>query len=342
MSQPFWLPRCGGLEFGSPRQGSACAGTAGMSFRLDRFATLYVFSQVRRQASGSQPPVPVLMYHSISDDEETGLHPYYRTATSPQRFAAHLQHLHAEGYRTASLSEIAGQLQGQGQGQGRGQTAATAKGKSVVITFDDGYRDFYRHAFPVLNQHGFRATVFLPTAYIGESPVCFKGKECLTWAEVRELHHHGITFGSHTVTHPQLRELSARAIQQEIADSRQTIEERLGCVVDSFAYPYAFPQTDSNFKTMLRDFLATAGYKNGVCTMVGRVKRTSDPLFMERLPVNSGDDAALFAAKLGGAYDWMGKSQHLSKMIRTWLRGSVGRAKYNSSKDFPWSSREFK
>ena len=57
----------------------------------------------------------------------------------------------------------------------------------MVITFDDGYRDFYRQAFPVLNQYGFSATVFLPTAHVGERAVAFKGKECLTWGQVREL-----------------------------------------------------------------------------------------------------------------------------------------------------------
>ncbi len=58
----------------------------------------------------------------------------------------------------------------------------------------------------------------------------------------------------------------------------------------------------------------TAGYQNGVCTIVGRAKRSSEPLFMERLPVNSCDDAALFAAKLAGAYDWIATSQYISKV----------------------------
>ena len=86
--------------------------------------------------------------------------------------------------------------------------------------------------------------------------------------------------------------------------------------VDSFAYPYAFPQTDSDFTKMLRDSLCRTGYQNGVCTIVGRANRMSEPLFLERLPVNSCDDAALFGAKLAGAYDWISRSQYLSKMVR--------------------------
>jgi peptidoglycan/xylan/chitin deacetylase (PgdA/CDA1 family) len=296
-----------------------------MSFRLDRFATLYLVNPLRRSASRNKPSIPILMYHSISDDAETGVHPYYRTSTSPQQFASQMKYLHENGYRTASLPEVVSQLQGKG----------VVVEKQVVVTFDDGYRDFYQHAFPALSQYGFSATVFLPTAYIGERPIQFKGKACLTWAEVRELNNHGILFGSHTVTHPQLRELSVPAISMEIADSKATIEEKLGSAVESFAYPYAFPQTDSDFTKMLRDLLRRAGYENGVSTIVGTANHTSEPLFLERLPVNSCDDRALFNAKLDGAYDWVSTSQYLTKMVKAHFCSPAGSAKHSISKDFP-------
>src|ERR1035437_7024182 len=115
-----------------------------MSFRFDRFATLYVVRPFRRHSSGNGVSVPILMYHSISDDAETGVHPYYRTSTSPQQFASQMKHLHDNGYRTVSLTEVVSQLQGQN---------AVADNR-VVITFDDGYRNFYNHAFPVLSRYG--------------------------------------------------------------------------------------------------------------------------------------------------------------------------------------------
>lgn len=295
-----------------------------MSFRFDRFATLYLVNPLRRSASGDKPSIPILMYHSISDEAETA-HPYYRTSTSPQQFALQMKYLHENGYTTCSLARAI-----QGLQQQRQPTA-----KHVVITFDDGFRDFYQHAFPALNEYGFSATVFLPTAFIGDRPLQFKGKDCLTWAEVRELNNHGILFGSHTVTHPQLRELSVPAINEEITNSKATIEEKLGAAVDSFAYPYAFPQTDSDFTKILRDSLSRAGYQNGVCTIVGRANRNSEPLFLERLPVNSCDDQALLSAKLAGAYDWIGTSQYLTKMVKTRLRSPVGGAKHSIPKDFP-------
>lgn len=275
-----------------------------MDFRLDRLATLYLVLPFLRLAKGSEASIPILMYHSISEDDESNVHPYYRTKTSPAMFAAQVKSLHESGYKTCSVAAALQQVQ------------SPAGGKLVGITFDDGYRNFYRHAFPVLNQYGFSATVFLPTAYIGENSVQFKGTDCLTWSEVRELSRHGIVFGSHTVTHPQLHGLSVAKIQEEVVNSRKAIEEILGCAVDSFAYPYAFPQTDNDFKTMLRDSLHQAGYQNGVCTVVGRVNRSSEPLFMERLPVNSCDDTPLLKAKLAGAYDWIGKSQYIAKTLK--------------------------
>lgn len=294
-----------------------------MNFRLDRLATLYLASPFLRLMPSKGLSIPVLMYHSITDDEPSNVHPYYRTTTSPAVFGKQLESLREDGYSTCTPAQALEQLQT--------QTSA----KPVVLTFDDGYRNFYREAFPLLTQYGFSATVYLPTAYIGESPIPFKGEDCLTWPEVRELHGHGIQFGSHTVTHPWLRELSVSAINDELINSKETIEQKLGCVVDSFAYPYAFPQTDTDFTRMFRDSLQAAGYKNGVCTVVGRANRRSEPLFLERLPVNSCDDEALFEAKLAGAYDWIGTLQYISKTAKAQLLGKT-KPKLHVSNNFAW------
>jgi peptidoglycan/xylan/chitin deacetylase (PgdA/CDA1 family) len=133
---------------------------------------------------------------------------------------------------------------------------------------------------------------------------------------VRELQQQGISFGSHTVTHPQLHDLAPTRIREEILQSRQTIEDKTGSAIDTFAYPYAFPQTDVPFKSMLRKILEESGYRYGVCTQIGRAGAASDPLFLERLPVNGADDPALLRAKMTGAYDWVGSLQSLAKRIR--------------------------
>lgn len=269
-----------------------------MDLRLDRFASLYVISPFLRLASKRQS-IPILMYHSIAHEDESGRHAYFRTSTSPGAFAAQIEHLHRNGYKTCSPSAVIQLL----------QDRIADISKIVAITFDDGFRNFYENAFPVLNKFGFGATVYLPTAYIGETTLQFNQHDCLTWSEVRELQKHGIDFGSHTVTHPYLRSISKEALKRELVDSKRAIEENTGSAVESFAYPYGFPQGDMEFKDTLRAALCDAGYRNGVCTIVGSANGASDQFFLERLPVNSVDDTALFQAKLDGAYDWIAKPQ---------------------------------
>jgi peptidoglycan/xylan/chitin deacetylase (PgdA/CDA1 family) len=246
------------------------------------------------------------MYHSISDSRQETTHPYYRTVTSLEVFACHMNYLHDEGYSVVNLREAVSYMESSGRSSTR----------PVVITFDDGYQDFYTNAFPIINRHNFGATVYLPTAYIGTTAREFKGTECLTWDQVRELRKAGIEFGSHTVTHPQLKSVTAENVKYEVRSSKDTIEQELGCPVTSFAYPYAFPETDPVFTRTLRGMLEEAGYENGVSTIIGTADRTSERFFLERLPINSFDDPRLFQAKLNGAYDWLHTVQRIYKAAR--------------------------
>jgi len=248
------------------------------------------------------------MYHRISKDSET-VAPYYRLNTTPATFEQHLRTLNELGYRSIGLTEA---LNVRGD--------RTADSKNVVITFDDGFRDFYDLAFPLLKKHGHTATMFLPTSFIGERRRAFKNTDCLTWHEVRELRGHGMDFGSHTVSHPKLYELSWKEIEAELGASKDRIEDETGQAITSFAYPYAFPQEDQRFVDEFSDLLRGQNYKCCVTTVVGRMAAHDSPWRLKRLPVNDCDDRALFEAKLNGAYDWFGYPQIWSRKIRRWLR----------------------
>lgn len=281
-----------------------------MNLRFDRAGTLYFPGQLFRRLSMGDGKIPVLMYHSVAEEDESDVAPYYRIATTPSQFLQQMTWLHEQGYRSVDLASAVGLMQGS-------KSTAT---KTVVITFDDGYRNFCQHAFPVLERFGFTATMFLPTAAIADQPLVFNQRECMTWSEVRDLQQRAISFGSHTVSHPQLHGLDRDRIREEIVWSRQIIEDRTGSAVDSFAYPYAFPQGDEPFKAMVRGILEEGGYHYGVCTRIGRAGVASDPLFLERLPINSADDTALLEAKMTGAYDWVGWTQSALKMARNLRR----------------------
>jgi peptidoglycan/xylan/chitin deacetylase (PgdA/CDA1 family) len=272
-------------------------------FRPDRIATLYFFRPLQRLLRRRSDGIPILMYHSISGSSETHRSAYFHTSTAPRVFREQLNFLARNGYKTIGLGEAARRLEA---GTGTGE-------KLVVLTFDDGFEDFHTEAFPVLSTFGYTATVFLPTAYIGDNTIRFNGIRCLTWGRIRELRTAAIEFGSHTATHLQLTMLPAAGIRHEIQSSKEEIEDRLGSPVASFSYPYAFPEPDRAFRQRLRDMLIEAGYENGVSTMVGTADSTSDRLFLERIPVNSSDDEAFFSAKLRGGYDWLHGFQRASK-----------------------------
>jgi len=231
-------------------------------------------------------------------------HPYYQINTSAEVFANQMRWLRNAGYRTVDLCELT-------QGFAEKQNLD----KTVVITFDDGYRDFVDGALPALKQCGFSATVFLATDRIQDAPTHLNGAEYLTWQDVRELHREGIRFGSHTVTHPDMRSLDPEQIEYELGCSKEVIEQKLGEAVSSFAYPFAFPEEDRDFTRFLLDVLENQGFQNGVTTILGRASRKSSPYFLPRLPVNDWDDEDFLQAKLEGGYDWMHWPQRIYKTL---------------------------
>lgn len=291
--------------------------------RLDRFLTIAFFHPLIRIGLGSRGlRLPVLMYHSISIDAETGVSPYYRTTTGPERFAEHMAFLHAKGYQGVSLSTgleaLAAASSPASPPRRRSSPVSMPESefRYVALTFDDGFQDFHHTAFPILQRYGFVATVCLPTGYISDPRKQFKQKNCLTWTEVQELHHLGIEFGSHTVNHPQLEELSWPEIKRELSNSKAAIEQHLGTVVRTFAYPYAFPQANRPFVRQMRDCLQEAGYQLCVTTELGCVNENSDWLRLKRLPVNACDDAAFLWAKVNGGYDWLAPLQKIAKRCK--------------------------
>jgi peptidoglycan/xylan/chitin deacetylase (PgdA/CDA1 family) len=102
--------------------------------------------------------------------------------------------------------------------------------KTVVVTLDDGYRDAYTEAFPVLRTRGFGATIFVITDLI-DNP------RYLSVAQLRELSASGFEIGSHSASHSDLPSLNPQRLRREVVDSRSTLERILGGPVTSFCYP---------------------------------------------------------------------------------------------------------
>lgn len=273
--------------------------------RLDRLATLYLSSPLTHFLGPKQGTrVPILMYHSISDNLFGMSHPYYQINTLPASFSQQMRWLRNSGYKTIGIEEA-----------WVGLASGKDLSKNVVLTFEDGYRDFYTDAFDVLKQCGFAATIFLTTDRIRKHSVRIEGADYLTWSEVRILHEEGMRFGSHTVTYADLRSLCPDQLEYEMGRSKEIIEQNLGTSVDSFSYPFAFPEEDKNFMRFLEDFMMNMGFEYGVSSILGRAGNTSNRFFLPRLPVNDWDDTLLLRAKVEGSYDWLHWPQLLKKCI---------------------------
>jgi peptidoglycan/xylan/chitin deacetylase (PgdA/CDA1 family) len=269
-------------------------------FRLDRFLTLYFFNPLAKRRGSGATNVPILMYHGISYAKRNGGHPYYETTTTPEMFAQQVAFLKENGYKSIGLNELAAAL----------EKPAEPDAKPVVITFDDGLLDFYVTGLPILKANGFSATVFLPAGLMGKE---LAGQPIMNWDHARLLAAAGVRCGSHSATHPKLSEVSRSQLEREISESKNLIESALGIEIQSFSYPYAFPEHDTHFIKMLADLLETHGYSFGVTTSIGRASRRDKKLFLRRLPVNDYDDNLFLKAKLLGAYDWLGALQSTFK-----------------------------
>lgn len=270
----------------------------------DRVLTLRVVHPAMRVADRSRGRrVPILMYHGIREGLGTRA-AYFETNTSPKAFAAHMQYLQDHGYRATNLKRALEYIGG-----------FVDLEMPVVITFDDGFRDFYTQAMPVLCQHSFTATMFVVSDFAGGRREYFGKNEYMTWSEVREAHSQGFEIGSHTVSHPVLHGLGQQRLADEISNSKHLIEDEIGSLVTSFSYPFAFPEQDTHFVQRLRLLLRQCGYANGVSTIIGTAGPSDETHFLPRLPVNSHDDLRLFAAKLEGAYDWLHVAQRSYKSL---------------------------
>jgi peptidoglycan/xylan/chitin deacetylase (PgdA/CDA1 family) len=280
-----------------------------LSMRLDRILSVHLGHPISRIADrNSVGGIPILMYHGIRDGALSA-HPYYETNTSPEMFARHMEFLSCSGYTSVGLEEAVKYSPDKKSGS-----------KPVVITFDDGFLDFYSTAFPILRQYGFMATVFIPTGLLSDQRSQWKCADLLTWSEVRQLQSCGMRFGSHTVSHPELEKLGIKQVDREVGQSKQTLEDELGVPIKTFAYPYAFPEHNRAFTRRLAEVLESHGYEVGVSTVIGRARSSDHRFFLPRLPVNTWDDLALFQAKLEGGYDWLHWPQWFYKKLLQYVR----------------------
>ncbi|MFA5803321.1 MAG: polysaccharide deacetylase family protein [Melioribacteraceae bacterium] len=171
--------------------------------------------------------IPIIYYHRIVESlGEAGKHGIFITA---EQFDKHLKYLKNNGYKTITFEEALEIKR------------SSAEGKYVIITFDDGYEDNYRLAFPILKKYGYKAIIFL-VAGLEYNSWDSKNNEpklkMMNKQQILEMQDYGIEFGSHTLSHSDLTKISHEEAKKELAESKKILEEKLGKEIKSFAYPY--------------------------------------------------------------------------------------------------------
>ena len=172
-------------------------------------------------------------------------------------------------------------------------------GRTVVLTFDDAYRDFVTAAWPLLRRYGFMATVFVAADHVGgraewDRPYG-EPAELASWDELRRLAGAGVELGSHSGSHPFLTRMDLPAAMAEGRRSRERLEQRaVGRPIVAMSYPFG----DHNL--LVRRAMAACGYAGAVTTAPPGLSRLGDsPMALPRQIVLRDDDLDSFVAKLG-------------------------------------------
>jgi peptidoglycan/xylan/chitin deacetylase (PgdA/CDA1 family) len=224
----------------------------------------------------------ILLYHSVGGNS--------RVAIRTDRFAAHMEMLR-DSCTVVDLPEL---------------VRRTAQGETglVAVTFDDGYRDNYDNAFPILVRLGFPFTIFVTTGLVLNGRCDWSAEyaalPALTWEQLQEMNAYGATIGCHTHTHRQWSSLSSHEIRRELDISKGLLEEKLACDISCFAYPFGQPH---DIDARGSSLLSMAGFQFAFTTLHTSIDSIRNPFQIPRLTIGPGGSIEEFVQTLYGQRD---------------------------------------
>jgi len=224
--------------------------------------------------------VPILTYHKVALRREMGIN-----VVSPQRFRQHISFLYEEGFKSITFGDLLYEPE--------------LPPKAVILTFDDAYESIYQHAFPTLQEFGFRGVVFVISGFIG----CWNNWDInlggihfrhMSAEQLREIERAGWEIGAHGATHRALTKLKGTQLEQEIRVSRCTLEKISSRPLVSIAYPFGM------HNPRVRRAAGEAGFRFG-CKSIRGTNSTSDLLQLRRIPVYQFEGIPALRRKLNSA-----------------------------------------
>ena len=224
--------------------------------------------------------LPILVYHRVASKGAES-----RFRITPEAFEEQLAYMRSAGFRSVGLDEWGAAM----------DARRPLPGRAVMLTFDDGYRNFAEYAWPLLRRYGFGAVLFVIADEVGGwNRWSERGEriELLGWDELVRLRDEGVDVGSHSATHRRMTELSPVEIARQAARSRAELARRLGEPPPAFAYPYG--ATDG----VVQHLVGACGYRYGLAVSGVRCRLQDRPLAMPRVEVASEDGLPAFIVKL--------------------------------------------
>jgi peptidoglycan/xylan/chitin deacetylase (PgdA/CDA1 family) len=223
------------------------------------------------------------MYHEINEPAQAWSH----LAVSPAAFKEQLAYLAETGCTILTAGAFAALLADAGQ----------VPPRSVILTFDDGFEDFHRYAVPALVEHGFAATVFVTTDWIqdaGPGTAASRPGTMLSWSQIGEVKAAGMEVGAHSCQHPQLDQIPADRVRDELYSSKARLEDKLGTPVPGLAYPFGYSSAP------VRETAREAGYDYGYAVRNTLATPASDLFRLPRLTVHHSTSLTEFQRLVAG------------------------------------------
>lgn len=238
-----------------------------------------------RSSGGSRTLVPILLYHTVATETTPLMRPF---ATAPETFERHLDLLVEQGRTCLTVSGFLDAAAG----------ARPLPERPVVITFDDGFRDFADRALPALAARGQAATLYVVTGLLRGRPgsriAAGFGDRILDWSALRDLAARNVEIGAHSHTHPQLDTLPRRLAREEIRLPKALLEDELQQEVPSFAYPHGL------FSPWLRREVQRAGYASACAVKNASSSLDDDRFALARFMVMATTPTSQLEAWLAG------------------------------------------
>lgn len=225
----------------------------------------------------SQVRVPILEYHYIRVNPDPSDRLGYNLSVTPADFQAQMDWLAANHYHPVTIADLRSYF----------QSGLPLPSRPVVLTFDDGYKDFYSTAFPILAAHRFKAVSYVVPGFLN-------GPRYLTTDEVVTLDRSGLVeIASHTMTHVNLATAAPADLAWQVGQSKAVLEGMVGHPVLDFCYP------SGAFNPTVESALAAAGYRTATTEVWGTAHSWSDALSWSRVRISGGERLGDFIAGLG-------------------------------------------